>query len=121
MLACAPGARLTLSLGLAARVVELVFAVGTRASLQDFQLACGRFSRIELDTADGLDGDFSLFLITSPALFSSFFSKKENKTVRTVRHGDKPFCMCELTAGRCLPHDHPGPSEGHLNRHSIYT
>jgi len=38
VLACTPVARL-LSLGLAAQVVDLVFAVGTRASLQDFQLA----------------------------------------------------------------------------------
>ncbi len=52
------------------------------------------YSRIEVDASDDLDGDFSLLLITTPSLFSSFFSKKENNTVRTVRHGDKRFCMC---------------------------
>ena len=72
------------------------------------------YSRIEVDGTDATDGDFSLLLITTPSLFSSFSSKKEKNTVRTVRRGDKPLCMCELPADGAFfmtVHDRPGPPE----------
>ena len=43
------------------------------------------YSRIEVDAADDLDGDFSLLLITTPSLSLLFFFSKKEKNNRPNR------------------------------------